>query len=46
MCAFFWVLLYCVGRGVIVQGLLPVCLDGFIVSEVNSESEWVRRANS
>jgi len=29
-------------RGIVVQGVLPKCLNGFMVSEVNSESEQVR----
>jgi len=43
--------LSCVGRGLVVdrfheQGFLPDCLKGFMVSEVNSESEQARGQNS
>jgi hypothetical protein len=48
--ASFCVVLSCVGRGLAVgrsplQGTLPICLIGFIVSEVNSESEQPRGPN-
>jgi hypothetical protein len=51
MSSFFCSMLSCVGRGFAmgrspVQGVLPKCLIGFIVSEVNSESEKARRLNS
>jgi hypothetical protein len=44
MSAFFCVMLSCVDRGLgvsrsPVEGVLPICLNGFMVSEVNSESE-------
>jgi hypothetical protein len=46
MSAFFCVVLSCVRRGLVmdrspIQGVLRKCLNGFIVSEVSSESEQV-----
>jgi len=49
MSAIFYVVLYCVHRGLVICRLhlrfLPKCLKGFMFSEVNSESEQSRRPN-
>jgi len=49
--AFFCVVLSCLGRGLalgrsIVQVVLPKCMQGFVVSEVNSEWEETRGTNT
>jgi len=47
MSSFFYFMQSCLGTGTAtgrfpIQGILPKCLKGFIVSEVNSESEQAR----
>jgi hypothetical protein len=50
MSVFFFVALFCVRRRLVmrrspVQGVLSKCRNGFIVTEVNSEFEHIRRSN-
>jgi hypothetical protein len=50
MSTFFYVVLSCVGRGLQMgrfplEGVLPKCLNGFRISEVDSELEGRRRPN-